>query len=518
MKADDTHVSGAPHEAPATEAVLDSLLEHVLHLDSGMRILWANTAACASAGMSREDLRGRRCHEIWAGSPLPCGDCPVVRAIRTGQPHDVEKTTPDGRAWYIRGYPLRDEAGRIRGGVEITLEITQRRQAELALSEKEERLRLALEAANEGLWDLDPRTREVFYSPRWFTMLGYEPDAFPQVYETWRELLHPEDRAITEERVWDHIQRCESFNLVFRMRAAGGDYRWIMAKGDVMSCHTGGNARRLVGTHVDITDLKHAQEERQALVHELEEKNAELERFLYAASHDLKTPLVTIEGFLGLLENDLDAGDPARRREDMRIIHEAAERMKRLLDEVIELSRAGQVIDPRAGVSLREVATAAVAQVAGPLRERGVAVSIAPDLPVAFCDRMRLLEVFQNLVENAVKYMGDQADPRIEIGVRAGAGGPVITVRDNGIGIEPRYHQKIFDLFDQLDPSQEGTGLGLALVKRIVTVHGGGVWVESEGLGRGATFCFTLGAPPAAPDAPGGEEPGGAGTGPPASP
>ena len=493
MRGQDTDVNRGPHEAPATEAVLDSLLEHVIHLDPDMRIRWANAAACLSAGVPREKLPGLHCYEIWPRRATPCEDCPVLEAIRTGQPHDVEKTTPDGRAWYIRGYPLRDEAGEITGGVEITLEVTQRRRAELALGEKEERLRLALEAANEGLWDFDPHARTVFYSPRWFTMLGYAPDAFPQAYETWCDLLHPDDRAAAEAHVWNHVRRGESFDMTFRMRAADGTYRWILAKGDVMARDEDGNVRRLVGTHVDITDLKRVQEERQGLVRELEEKNAELERFLYAASHDLKTPLVTIEGFLGLLDGDLDDPDAARRREDIRTIHKATERMKRLLDEIIELSRAGRVIDPHDGVALGELAEAAVAQDAGPLRERGIDVVIARDMPTVRCDRVRMLEVLQNLVENAVKYMGDQAEPRITIGAREDEGVTVITVADNGIGIDPRYHEKIFELFDQLDPSREGTGLGLALVKRIVSVHGGRVWVESEGEGRGATFCFTLG-------------------------
>ena len=293
--------------------------------------------------------------------------------------------------------------------------------------------------------------------------------------------------------MWNHVRRGESFDMTFRMRAADGTYRWILAKGDVMARDEDGNVRRLVGTHVDITDLKRVQEERQGLVRELEEKNAELERFLYAASHDLKTPLVTIEGFLGLLDGDLDDPDAARRREDIRTIHKATERMKRLLDEIIELSRAGRVIDPHDGVALGELAEAAVAQAAGPLRERGIDVVIARDMPTVRCDRVRMLEVLQNLVENAVKYMGDQAEPRITIGAREDEGVTVITVADNGIGIDPRYHEKIFELFDQLDPSREGTGLGLALVKRIVSVHGGRVWVESEGEGRGATFCFTLG-------------------------
>ncbi len=132
---------------------------------------------------------------------------------------------------------------------------------------------------------------------------------------------------------------------------------------------------------------------------------------------------------------------------------------------------------------------------------RGVAVAVAPDLPVVFGDRARLLEVMQNLVENAVKFMGDQAAPRIEIASRQEAGETVLFVRDNGEGIDAKYQERIFELFERLDSGTEGTGIGLALVKRIVTVHGGRVRVESGGEGHGSTFCLTLRLA-AAPDHP----------------
>jgi len=124
-----------------------------------------------------------------------------------------------------------------------------------------------------------------------------------------------------------------------------------------------------------------------------------------------------------------------------------------------------------------------------------VEVRIAPDLPVLYVDRPRLLEVFQNLIENSVKFMGDQSHPRIEIGARTDSEETVLFVRDNGIGINPLYHEKVFGLFNKLDQKTEGTGIGLALAKRIVEVHGGRLWVESTGVGQGTTFCLTLPCP-----------------------
>jgi len=244
----------------------------------------------------------------------------------------------------------------------------------------------------------------------------------------------------------------------------------------------------------DVTERRRAETERETLIRELEARNAELERFSYTVSHDLKAPLVTIRGFLGLVEQAAERGDTATLHVDMERIHRASDRMERLLSELLDLSRVGRVARPAERVAMEEVAREAVANADRSLADSGVAVVVAPDLPAVMGDRVRLVEVVQNLVDNAAKFMGGQAQPRIEIGSRGGGpeGQAMFFVRDNGIGIAERFHEQVFRLFDKLDPNSPGTGVGLALVKRIVEVHGGRVWVESPGADGGTTFCFTL--------------------------
>jgi signal transduction histidine kinase len=225
---------------------------------------------------------------------------------------------------------------------------------------------------------------------------------------------------------------------------------------------------------------------------DLAAKNAELERFTYTVSHDLKSPLVTIRGFAGLAGTDLAAGDPARVRQDLGRIVAAADKMHRLLEDLLELSRVGRVVHPPEDVSLGDLAREAVELVKAQPGRSHVVVEIAPDLPVVRADRRRLLEALQNLVENAAKFAAAGREPRITIGAREDGDETVFFVRDNGRGIEPRFLEKVFDLFEKLDPGVEGTGVGLALVRRIVEAHGGRTWAESEGPGHGATFCFTL--------------------------
>ena len=232
--------------------------------------------------------------------------------------------------------------------------------------------------------------------------------------------------------------------------------------------------------------------QREALIGELEARNAELERITYTVSHDLRSPLVTIKGYLGYLEMDAQKGNTERFHEDLRRISSAADRMDRLLKDLLELSRIGRMMNPSEVVAFDGLVHAAQAPLLGQLAERHIALNLEPNLPLVYGDQQRLIEVLQNLIDNSIKFMGDQNNPQIEIGQNGEEQGkPVFFVKDNGIGIAPEYHERIFGLFNRLNPELDGTGIGLALVKRIVEVHGGRIWVQSEA-GQGSTFYFTL--------------------------
>ncbi len=242
----------------------------------------------------------------------------------------------------------------------------------------------------------------------------------------------------------------------------------------------------------DISALKRVEEVLRQNERALAEKNAVLERFTSAVSHDLKSPLVTVTTFLGFLEQDIRKQDAEEVDKNVEVIRRAANKMYRLLDELNDLLCVGHKKNPLMEAPLQDVVKEALDLVAGSVAKRGVEIVITGEPVVLHGDRPRLVEVFQNLVDNAVKFMGDQKAPRVEIGVEHAGDETVIFIRDNGIGIDPRHQTRIFNLFEKLDPGMNGTGLGLALVKRIVEVHGGRIWVESEGSERGTTFRFTL--------------------------
>ena len=252
------------------------------------------------------------------------------------------------------------------------------------------------------------------------------------------------------------------------------------------------NAQLYMAVQQELTGRKQAEAEREAFIQELEAKNAELERFNYTVSHELKSPIVTIKGFLGSVAKDLQDGKYERAQKDLLRVSNATDKMHDTLADLLELSRIGRVANPPEAIDLSQLAQEALETVHGRIQARNITVQIAPDLPVIVGDRVRLREVYENLLDNAAKHFGAQPAPLIEVGSRKAGDEIICFVKDNGMGIEEKYHKRIFGLFDKLDAASEGTGIGLAIVKRIIETHGGKIWVESEGLGKGSTFCFTI--------------------------
>jgi len=281
----------------------------------------------------------------------------------------------------------------------------------------------------------------------------------------------------------------------------------LITRGEVIGAMTIQSQLPATFTHVDITALQTMADqvanaiqnarlftERVNLNRELETQNAELERFTYTVSHDLRSPLVTIRGFLGYLRQDAESGDLIRFDKDLARVANAVDKMQALLNDLLELSRIGRIINPPEKIPFREIVAEAIELLNGPLEENDIRMIVQEEsFPNIFGDHARLVEVMQNLVGNAAKFMGDQAHPTIEIGTDGEDADKktIFFVRDNGIGIDHQYHERIFGLFNRLDPSIDGTGIGLTLVKRIIEIHGGRIWIQSES-GAGATFYFTL--------------------------
>jgi PAS domain S-box-containing protein len=248
----------------------------------------------------------------------------------------------------------------------------------------------------------------------------------------------------------------------------------------------------IVGVYFDITERVQAEKVIKKQLEELGRINSELERFSYTVSHDLRSPLVTIKGFLGLLKEDIEEQNQEQVAEDIMRIGNATDKMQQLLEDLLKLSRLGKVMEQNESFSMSHPANEAHELIFGLLKDKKIDVYIQPDMPVVTAGKARIRELYQNLLENAVKFSIDQQNPLIKVFARKDDGIDVFCVQDNGMGILPKYHEKIFGLFNKLDSNSPGTGLGLSLVKRIVETHNGKIWVESDGSNQGTTFCFTL--------------------------
>ncbi|MBN1911017.1 MAG: PAS domain S-box protein [Pirellulales bacterium] len=476
--------------------VMSDLPYAVCAHDLDGRILMINNALCGLTGYTEEELLSLKVMDIdkdivsrqdreriWtrlerAGSAR----FESVHHRKDGSTYPAELTVS---ATTLHGMPILLVA---------TQDITERKRAEEAIQESEERFRITLENLPYAVFLHDVDGRILMVNEASCDYTGYIREELLRM--TIADIDPGSVARVDREHIWLQLEQGGAIRLdSFHHRKDGSEYP---AEVHISAFSLRGE-RLLLGFAQDVTQRRRAEQEREKLIAELEAQNAELERFTYTVSHDLKSPLITITGYLGLLQDDLHRGDLKAVKEEAGRIAAAAERMKQLLEELLELSRIGRQVNPPEDVRLVDLLREVFEALAGPIAQRHarVRVDIPSNLPTVCADRHRLLEVFQNLIENAVKYLGDQTDPRIEIGVRFDDSRPVYYVRDNGIGIDPKYHEKVFGLFDQLNPKIEGTGIGLALVRRIVELHGGRIWVESEGLGHGSTFCFTLGQRPA---------------------
>jgi PAS domain S-box-containing protein len=461
----------------------------VLIFDHDLRYVLADGPELAATGYAKEMLEGRTLYET-----VPHSFAQQVegnlRAVLSGRRFSAE--LPYGDRIYAYYYiPLVNDRGMVKYAMVLARNVTAQRQAEADLRASEAQLRMLAENMGDAIMQLDSHLNVVYVSPSVRRVLGCEPEDCSG--KRISALVSPDEAPTVAKAIEEAKESgAAAIRVEYRFRINKRKEIWLEAEVRLLY-DTQQHFEGAILSIRDVTRRKEVEAERERLIAELEQKNAELERFTYTVSHDLKSPLITIQGFLGYLEQDIRNGDTDRALSDIRRISAAARRMEHLLQDLLELSRIGRVSAEPQTVPFNVIVQEALELIAGRIAERQARITVAPDMPLVHGDRRRLAEVVQNLVDNAIKFCDNQTVPEIEIGVHAVAGNEAIFfVRDNGVGIDPRYHDQIFGLFNKLDPQSEGTGVGLTIVRRIIEVHGGRVWVESAGRGAGATFFFSL--------------------------
>jgi PAS domain S-box-containing protein len=383
---------------------------------------------------------------------------------------------------------------------ELNKEITERQRAEELLSENEGRLKRSQEIAHLGGWELDLVDNILTWSDEVYRIFGLQPQEFGATYEAFLEAVHPDDRAAVSAAYSGSLREGrDDYEIEHRVvRKSTGEIRYVHEKCQHFRDETG-RIIRSVGMVHDITERKKDEEKIRGLNEELKHKvvqlesaNQELEAFSYSVSHDLRSPLRSIDGFsLALLEDYAGKLD-AEGRDHLDRVRGATRRMAQLIDDLLKLSRVTRMEMKRERVNLSVVAT----QIAGALRnsrpDRTAEFMVADDL-IAFGDERLLTVALENLFANAWKFAEKKPQTVIEFGATLLDGKAVYFVRDNGAGFDMAYADKLFSPFQRLHQEAEfsGTGIGLATVKRIVNRHGGRVWIEGE-VEKGATVYFTL--------------------------
>jgi len=494
----DNHQTGKQPPLISPEIAMDilnSLQEHVVYYDREMKIIWANDAACYSVGLPLADLREKNCWSIWAQREEPCTDCPVIRAIENNQPCIIEKDTIDGRSWLVKGYPLKDACGEVIGGIETTLDITDRKNAEKALKESEEKYHKLFDFSNDGIFIHDLQGNIIDVNRKVLELFGY---AREEILHRKVQDLHPPE-ALEKAR--------QAFKTVVDQRIVRFEILFTRKNGEPFIADVSSSLFYLSGQPVvqgivrDVTQLKAEEKEKRKLERQLQlsQKFEAIGTLSGGIAHDFNNLLMEIQGRASLMNIDVDAGHPFK--EHLTSIQECVRSATGLTRQLLGLARGGKY-DVRP-IDINELLRGSAALFGRTRKEIRIHSRLSDSAPVVDADRNQLEQVFLNIFVNAWQAMPDGGEIYLETTIaqldavfcrsNQAQPGPYakIAITDTGIGIDASARERIFDPFFTTKDKGRGTGLGLASAYGIVKNHGGIITVYSE-VGRGSTFNIYL--------------------------
>ncbi len=460
--------------------------------DTEGRFLTVNKILEELLGVKNEELKGKTDYDIITKELADYYRDNDQKVLEEGKALSIEEEADliDGHHTFIANkFPIYDSNGKPYGVGSISTDITGLKKIEDNLKESEERLRLAQTLGNVGIWDWNTITNELHFTPELEQLYGLTPGTI-KTYQDWRQLTHPDDIEKIEAERDEKIANHEPFDLEFRIQHKSGQKHWLSAKGGAIY-NDEGDILRVLGINEDITERINRENELEITMDELKRSNEELERFAYVSSHDLQEPLRMVTLYSQLLERrykdslDSDADD------FIEYIVENAKRMKYLIDDLLEYSRVTSQAKEFENIDLEKVLESVLSNLSILIVENNVNVT-HDSLPTVFADKNQMMQVFQNLITNAIKFRGEEP-PKIDISAQKSEKEWIFAVKDNGIGINPKHQKQIFEVFKRLHTRDEypGTGIGLSIAQKILERHGGRIWVESEP-GKGSTFYFTI--------------------------
>lgn len=486
-------------------AVTDHVPGMVGYWDHELVCRFANPAYLEWFGKHPDEVVGRRMQDL-LGDELFRRNEPFIRGALRGEPQRFERrlVKPSGEVGYTWAQYIPDRVGDTVHGFTVLVTDVSELQAyrdrleemvasrTAALRDSEARFRQVAHSLPQLVWTCEPDGSCDFLSAKWIAYTGVSLEQ--QLEAGWLECVHPDDRKELTARWEASVATGNAFQIEFRLRRHDGVYRWFDTRALALRDEAGAVVKWF-GSNTDIDDRIALEARLRQHTRELERSNASLEQFAWAASHDLQEPLRMVASFTQLLSRRYGDLLDDNGRVMMGHVVDGARRMQALVSGLLSFSRVGGSSPPADGTEMTGAARRAAELLAESALEVGAAIRIDEGLPRAPLDPAEAVQLWLNLIGNAIKYHGKTA-PSVHVGVRrAAAHEPVYFVADNGPGIAERHHDRVFQIFQRLetDPTRrhEGTGIGLTLCRRIVEGAGGRIWVESDG-STGSTFCFTL--------------------------
>ncbi len=480
------------------ENILESISDGFFALDRSYKVTYWNKTAEKILQIPKEEVLGK---VIWE----PYGDAVggnffafYEKALKTNLAQHFEAYYPTLRAWFeVSAYPSE------KGLSVYFKDVSKRKEQEEKLRISNERFTKVAEATNDALYDWDIKKKALFWGEGFKKLFGLPTGEIPMDFQYWRNHIHPEDYASIAEGLERGLgnPKCEKLEKEYRFKKEDGSYAYVVDRGMVLRDKKG-QPYRMLGAIQDITERKSVEVSLQKLNREMEEKakalalsNAELEQYAFVASHDLQEPLRMVNGFLNQLEKRYGHILDEKGKKYIKFAIDGSNRMRRIILDLLEFSRVGRNLGNIEPVEVGKLLKEILHLNQEIIKEKQVEISIG-EMPIITVEKIILHQVLQNLIINAIKYQDSGNQPRIQISAKEAKYHWQFAVKDNGIGIDPSFHERIFMIFQRLHARGEysGTGIGLAICKKIIEKKGGKIWVESE-QGKGSDFYFTIPKP-----------------------
>lgn len=473
--------------------ILESITDGFFAVDKNWIVTYWNKEAERMLSLSRENIVGRNLWEVYTDVAAFKFYPEYQRALRDNVSVHFEEYYPTLRTWFdISAYPSGE-------GLSIFFrDITEKKLATERVKSAKERYKMIAQATSDAVYEWDMIENVNYWSEGFEKLFGHKRYADKMPVESWLDNLHPDEKEDLLAAAYEAFERKQtSLSREMRFRCADGSYKTVFDK-LVILYDNNKEPVKIIGAMQDITDRKQKEtairllnDQLQKRATELAASNHELERFAYIASHDLQEPLRMVSSFLQLLQRKYKGQLDQSADQYIEFAVDGAERMKKLILDLLEYSRVGTNKDCFIEMDTGEAIQTALKNLTKRINKSGASINVCT-MPVVRANKMQIIQLFQNLISNGLKY-NTSSEPTIEVGYEEIDGFWKFHVKDNGIGIEEKFFDKVFIIFQRLHNKSKfsGTGIGLAVCKKIVEKHGGTIWIESTP-GAGSTFFFTI--------------------------